>query len=119
VRIQQIPHVASGSPPITRYIANETTNHFQQILQLERDIQSDKVNLSIMKVATQKLTSFIVIDRQYLLLVIDGRTADDRPYAAGMFVFEDRGGKMVEHFLRSFEHLERLATPVTLTELQT
>lgn len=116
VRIQQMPGDGKNQP-VSRYITRETGNHYRRIIGLERSIQNEKVNLSIMKVPTQRITSFIVIDRQYVLLIIDGIDCENRPYPAGMFVLEDRGGKISEHFVRYFENLERLAEPVTLAEL--
>ncbi len=116
VRIQQVPREGK-TLPVSKYISKGTANHYRRILEMERDIQNDKVNLGIMKVPTQRVTSFILIDRHYVLLIVDGIDSENRPYPAGMFVFEDSGGKLVEHFSRYFENLERLGEPVTLAEL--
>lgn len=116
VRIQQMPGDCKDLP-VSRYITTETANHYRRIIELERSIQNERVSLSVMQVPIQRITSFIVIDRQYVLLIIDGVDCENRPYPAGMFVLEDRAGNITEHFVRYFENLERLAKPVSLTEL--
>lgn len=117
VRIQQVPRDAENLP-VSRFVNTETANHYRRIIELERRLKNEKLNISIMKMPTQRITSFIIIDRRHIILGVDGIDVDNRPYTAGMFVFDDKGGNMVERFIRYFENLERLANPVTLAEIE-
>jgi hypothetical protein len=117
VRIQQVPREGANEP-IAKFISSVTANHYRRIINLERSLQTEKISLSIMKVPTQRVTSFIIIDRQYVLIIIDGIDMENRSYPAGMFVLEDRGGRLVEQFVHYFENLERLAHPITLAEIE-
>lgn len=117
IRIQQVPRDTENLP-VSRFVNTETANHYRRIIELERRLDNQKLNVSIMKMPTQRITSFIIIDRRRIILGVDGIDIANRPYTAGMFVFDDRGGNMVERFIRYFENLERLANPVTLAELE-
>lgn len=116
VRINQIPREGKDSPLI-EYLGTVSTNHCRRILELERQADSAKLNISIMKVPTQRLASFMIVDRRYIVLEADGIDPEGNPYAAGMFFLEDKEGKLIDRFLWYFDNLERLAQPVTLDEL--
>lgn len=117
-RINQIPPEAINSPA-SKYLNQGTTDHCRRILELEKHTASttSKSTLSIMKVSTQMLNSFMIIDRRHIVFGIYGIAPEVGSYTKGIFFFEDRGGKLIERFLLQFEHLERRAQPITLQEL--
>jgi len=116
VRIQQVP-LAEENSPISRYISEETANHFRRVINLERKISNEKVSIDIMKASTQRLTSFMIIDKRRIVFGVDGVDDNNRPYVAGMFVLEDKGDKLIQTFNRYFENLTRRSTLVSLDEL--
>ena len=106
-----------GDLPIGNYLGTVSTKHCRRILQLERQSENAKLSLSIMKIPTQRLASFMLVDRRYLVLEVDALDNEGKPYAAGMFFLEDVEGRLIERFIWYFDNLERLAQPVTLDEL--
>jgi hypothetical protein len=116
VYLAQIPR-DSQAGPLIRHIGTATAEHFLRIIDLERHNTSPQVELSVMYIATQRLTDFILIDRRHLVLIIDGVDSTGSPYAAGAFFMEDRGGRVVEHLLWNFDQLERSATSFTVADL--
>ena len=103
--------------PLVRAVRTATAEHFRRILDMERHSTSPQLELGVVQIVTQRLTDFVLIDRRQLVLVIDGVDSAGSPYAAGAFIMEDRGGRMVEHLLWNFERLERAATAITLADL--
>ncbi|RMH37872.1 MAG: hypothetical protein D6694_13050 [Gammaproteobacteria bacterium] len=116
VRINQVP-LDGIDKPLSKYLGNTSSAHCRRILELERQSDNAKLTLAIMKLPQRRLGSFMIVDRRYLVLEVDGIDSEGNPYAAGMFFLEDREGRIIERFLWYFDNLERLAQPVTLEEL--
>jgi hypothetical protein len=111
--INQIPRDAKY--PLT-YFDSETSNHCRRMLKLKRDSTGPKLNLAVMTVPAQRLTNFMMVDRRHIVFETDGIDSEGDAYAIGMLFLEDRGGKLIEHFLWHFSNLERLAQPIALTD---
>lgn len=118
VYLAQVPR-ADQAGQLSRFIGPATTEHLRRILDLERHSSSPKVQFGVMRIATQRLTDFVLIDRRQVVLLIDGVDSTGSPYAAGAFIMEDHGGRIVEHLLWNFEHLERAAMAITPADLTT
>jgi hypothetical protein len=116
VRIAQIPH-ENKNLPVINYLGTVTADHCRRTFEIERSSQPCQLSLSFMQVPIQKFISFMIIDRRYILLAVDGLDTDGNPYAAGIFVLEDKEGTLVNRFLWYFDNLERLAKPITLADL--
>jgi hypothetical protein len=116
-RVIQVPTDIEGS--LVPYIGDTTAAHCRNMIEVDQSKgDSSKLNISIKKGITQRLTGFMIFDRRYVTVAVDGLTPDGHSYQAGLFVLEDREGKQVDRFLRLFTELENNAQPITLAELE-
>jgi hypothetical protein len=115
VRILQIQR-EHKSVPIPEVVGELTANHCRQVLQIAMQSESPDVTLAIMAIDIQMTTSFIIIDRRYVIIEIDGLDSEGDIYAAGLLVIEDRGGRIVKKFIRHFVSYQRLARELTLDD---
>jgi hypothetical protein len=109
VRILQVPWKAENVP-ISEIVGGLTNKHCQWVLQMTRQNASPDLTLAIMQIETQRVTSFMIVDRRHVVIEINGLDSEGNTYAAGFLFVEDRGGKFVQHFLRYFGDLERRAS---------
>lgn len=102
-------------------LGKRTTEHCRRILELKHQLRPEsKLRLSIKRLdAPTMLTSFMIVDRRYVLLEIYGIDSEGDPYARGVFFFDDRKGELSERFRWHFDSLDNLAKPIGLAELET
>lgn len=119
VRIHQIDP-SSENISLAEYLGPIMTEHSRRIIEMERRLTQSNPDLvlSILKVKTQRLSNFIIVDRRHIGLEITNLTSDGFPYTAGMIFIDDRSGSIVEHFLKYFDVMEQRAQPISLNELQ-
>jgi len=117
IRILQI-HREFKSASITEVVGEVTANHCRQVLQIAMQSESPDVTLAIMAIDTQMTTSFMIIDRRYVIIEIDGLDSEGDSYAAGLLVIEDRGRRIVNKLIRHFVNYQRRARELTLDDLK-
>ena len=115
IRILQFPHF-SDKFNITDMVGEATTDHCRLVLKMAQTAESPDLTVAIMKVATDRQSSVIIVDRRHVAIEIDGEDPNGNSYAAGFILIEDRAGKLVEHFLRYFSMMERRSHEMTLDE---
>jgi hypothetical protein len=120
IRILQMPTPIDTNIPFADYVGSETTAHCRRVLELEHTANSPKFTVSIMRGPTHRLTGFMLIDRRFITVMIDGITLDGHSYQSGLFVIEDiPNGKLVQEFYRQFTGLERDAANLKLADIPT
>jgi hypothetical protein len=118
VRILQIDRRLRRHP-ISRIIGGLTADHCRKVVDLKKQFSElADIDLSVMAIDTQMTTSFIVIDRKYLVIEIDGLDSEGETYAAGLLVIEDRGKRIVDKFIRHFKSYQRPAQELKAEHFQ-
>lgn len=70
-------------------MSNTVLTHCKRIVKLRKSSSMNLLRVDILKVATDRMTGFVIIDDRVLIVVIGGVDNDKRPYHAAIFVFED------------------------------
>lgn len=113
IRIQQIPW-KMNDPSFLSTLGKVTNEHMQRILKIDQDENSPDLILNIMRIKTQRMNSFLIIDRRLIILEVDGYDATGFSYMIGCFFLEDRSGKLIKRFVQYFRNVERQAEDLSL-----
>lgn len=117
--LQLSPRRARSS--LAESFGKRTTEHCRKILEIKHQLRPEsKLRLSVKRLdALTMLTSFMIVDRRYVLLEVYGIDSEGDPYARGFFFFDDRKGELSERFRWHFDSLDNFAKPIGLAELET
>lgn len=116
IRIMQAPW--ETSPANYRPHGELTINHCITALEVKQKLTNPNVEIHIMTIKSQRLSSFMIVDKRWLVLEIDGYDPKGTAYMVGAFFLEDRRGKLIERFIRYFQAIEREAKNLSLEDLQ-
>lgn len=112
IRILQVPK-GTDSVSISKIVGDTTAKHCYQILELAQKKEHFDNSLDILRIETQRMGSFLVIDRRYVIIEIDDIDSNGNTFANGFMYIDDRGGKVAEIFARYFNKLERRANELS------
>lgn len=125
-RVVQVPPVTPErkDAPITDFLNEVVLTHYHNVFQIKDDERKEtsgeasKLTVSIQKISTQRQFGFILIDKRYIILSVDGIVDQHYHYGVGILLLEDRGGKIVNNFLQYFDEVSRAAAPIEPIELK-
>jgi hypothetical protein len=78
-------------------------------------------NIGLLKVETNRLYGFTIIDEKYLIIQMSGLKNDKYPVESGIFIFDDYdGSSIIKDFLRYFDAINsrHQTKPIELSELK-
>ena len=107
VRIQQVGREPVPDGP-EAFFGPGLVEHLNQMVELREQSRRNggKLDIYLGAVPTERLTSFIIVDRRHLFLEVTGFDEQATPFPAGMFHIEDRAGergKVIGPFIQYFE----------------
>lgn len=116
----RIYQVAPDVPeqPLTEYLGAQTSEHVKRVLSLKQKLASSTDStISVAVLPRQLLISLVLIDDKKAIIDVYGVHRSGASYSRGLFILEDRGGKLMRELLRYFAEAERLAHPITAVDL--
>jgi len=97
-------------------LSSALANHSKFILN-KKEESKNKITIDLLKVPTQRMNSFLIIDRKYIVIFLY-TDLHGLSLSSGILLVEDREGKMYKKMAWYFNYLERIGRPVSPQELE-
>jgi hypothetical protein len=113
VRIHQVQNINNQLPAIDVV----TKKFYEDVI----NIATRYRNIGLLKVETNRLYGFTIIDEKYLIIQMSGLKNEKVPVESGIFIFDDYdGSSIIKDFLRYFESIytKHETKPIALVELK-
>jgi hypothetical protein len=115
-RLHQFPESLKNEP-MKNLLHDRSLEHFKHMVSWTPTSGDSKVYIHMARIQRRMMMPFRVIDKSTVILEIDAIASDGKPYAAGIIIIDDRGGRIAERFRHYFIMLENRSTAVELADL--